>query len=85
MAECRRSPEVQDNCAIGQILAAIEKEGVEFSDEELLDEVVMIVFASHDTTATSLMWWVRGGHADQSRLSFFYRSFAGHHSYFSHV
>ena len=64
MAECRRTPEAKEQCAIGQILAAVEAEGVDFSDEELMDEVVMIVFASHDTTATSLMWLVGGGRAE---------------------
>lgn len=63
MAECRRTPEAKEHCAIGQILAAVEAEGVDFSDEELMDEVVMIVFASHDTTATSLMWSVGGWRA----------------------
>lgn len=48
---------------VAMLIAARDDEGRGLSDEELRDEIVTLVLAGHETTATSLAWalyWVLG-------------------------
>ncbi|GAX81290.1 hypothetical protein CEUSTIGMA_g8722.t1 [Chlamydomonas eustigma] len=56
MSECREHPEKAERHAVGRIMAAVKAEAVTFTDQELLDEIVMMLFGGSDTTAVSLMW-----------------------------
>ncbi len=55
IAEHRSSPEGRDDI-LALLLAARDEDGRELSDQELLDHVLTLLGAGHDTTAAALAW-----------------------------
>ena len=45
-----------EGCILARILERVEAEGVEVSDRQLVDDLLALLMAGHDTTAISLCW-----------------------------
>mmetsp|Transcript_36730 Transcript_36730/g.81718 ORF Transcript_36730/g.81718 Transcript_36730/m.81718 type:complete len:510 (+) Transcript_36730:154-1683(+) len=59
ISEYRADPQAAERHALGQILKAVETEGIDFSEQELADEMLLILFGGHETTATTMVWFVK--------------------------
>ena len=57
IGERRRAPDLEQRSdVLSQLLLARDDEGRAMADEEVRDELVTLLFAGHETTATSLAW-----------------------------
>jgi len=56
IAERRRKPEVERDDILSMLMAARFEDGGEMSDEELRDQLITLLLAGHETTATALAW-----------------------------
>ena len=57
ISERRRAPDLeQRGDVLSQLLLARDDEGRAMTDEEVRDELVTLLFAGHETTATTLAW-----------------------------
>jgi cytochrome P450 family 135 len=57
IGERRRAPDLeQRGDVLSQLLVARDDEGRPMTDEEVRDELVTLLFAGHETTATALAW-----------------------------
>jgi cytochrome P450 len=54
--EARRADPVERDDVLSLLLAARDEEGRALSDEELRDELMTLLVAGHETTATALAW-----------------------------
>jgi cytochrome P450 len=53
----RRAPDLEQRSdVLSQLLLARDDEGLAMTDDEVRDELVTLLFAGHETTATSLAW-----------------------------
>jgi cytochrome P450 len=52
----RANPELQGEDILSLMLAARDEAGEPMSDQELRDEMMTLLFAGHETTATALAW-----------------------------
>jgi cytochrome P450 len=72
LRKCRTDPET-DAPLVQALLAATDPEtGKALSDDEIADELIVFLFAGHDTTATTLTYalWALGRHPDiQARVA----------------
>ncbi len=57
IAERRRGADGQQMDILGLLLAARDEQGIGFTDMELVDELLVLLWAGHDTV-TSLLTWV---------------------------
>jgi len=55
LAERRSSPKKDDD-VLGQMLSARDEDGKPMQDEHIRDELITILLAGHETTATALAW-----------------------------
>ncbi len=57
ISERRRAPDLEQRSdVLSQLLLARDDEGHAMTDDEVRDELVTLLFAGHETTATSLAW-----------------------------
>jgi cytochrome P450 family 110 len=56
IAERRSQPEVARIDMLSLLMAARDEEGQPMTDQELRDELMTLLFAGHETTATALSW-----------------------------
>jgi cytochrome P450 family 135 len=57
IGERRRAPDLEQRSdVLSQLLLARDDEGRAMTDDEVRDELVTLLFAGHETTATSLAW-----------------------------
>jgi len=56
IAERRRKSEVERDDILSMLMAARFEDGGEMSDEELRDQLITLLLAGHETTATALAW-----------------------------
>jgi cytochrome P450 len=63
---CREDPTLEAPLARALLAARDPSTGLALSDEEICDELIVFIFAGHDTTATTLSYalWALGRHAD---------------------
>ncbi len=54
--ERRTNPEKLDNDILSLMLSATDEDGQSMSDDQLKDELITLLVAGHETTATSLAW-----------------------------
>ena len=54
--ERRRQPSPADPDMLGLLMTAQDAAGEHLTDEEIRDEVMMLLFAGHETTASALTW-----------------------------
>jgi cytochrome P450 len=72
LAKCRADPSMDAPLIQALIAATDPVSGNGLSDDEIVDELIVFLFAGHDTTATTLTYamWALGGHLDiQDRVS----------------
>jgi cytochrome P450 len=69
LQECRADPEREAPLVHALIAAADPETGKSLSDSEIRDEMIIFLFAGHDTTATTLTYalWALGRHPDVQR------------------
>jgi len=68
--ERRQAPDLADRDDIlSMLLLARDEEGVELRDEEVRDELVTLIVAGHETTATALSWAFERLTRDPARLA----------------
>ena len=56
ITERRENPEVERDDILSMLMAARFDDGREISDEELRDQLITLLLAGHETTATALAW-----------------------------
>lgn len=59
IAKRRAQPQVESDDVLGLMLQARDEQGRGLTDEELRDELVTLVVAGHETTATAMCWAVQ--------------------------
>jgi cytochrome P450 len=52
----RRSRKVETNDILGRMLSSFYEDGTPMRDEDIIDELITILLAGHETTATALAW-----------------------------
>lgn len=60
--ECRENPDPSRTDVLSLLVAARDEAGQPMTDEELRDELMTLLFAGHETTATALAWALYGIH-----------------------
>ncbi|MGH3683904.1 MAG: cytochrome P450 [Pseudonocardiaceae bacterium] len=57
VTRCRADPQLaQRTDALAMLVRSVDGAGVPMADDELLDQLVTLLLAGHDTTATALSW-----------------------------
>ncbi len=56
IAERREQPDVERDDILSMLMAARFEDGAEIGDEELRDQLITLLLAGHETTATALAW-----------------------------
>lgn len=56
IARCRESTQEERTDILAMLVAARDEDGRPMSDEEIRDEIITMLLAGHETTATSLAW-----------------------------
>jgi cytochrome P450 family 110 len=56
ISERRAAPEITGNDVLSLMLSARDEDGQPMTDAELLDQLMTLLIAGHETTATSLAW-----------------------------
>ena len=68
IAERRANPDPTRSDVLNMLLEMRDENGAALTDEELRDELMTIVFAGHETTATALAWAVYWVHREREVL-----------------
>ncbi|MBW0010436.1 MAG: cytochrome P450, partial [Pseudonocardiales bacterium] len=57
IVRCRADPQLKQRTdALAMLVRSVEDAGAPMADDELLDQLVTLLLAGHDTTATALSW-----------------------------
>ncbi|HEX8760614.1 MAG TPA: cytochrome P450 [Pseudonocardiaceae bacterium] len=57
ITRCRADPRLAQRCdALAMLVRSVDSEGQPMADDELVDQLVTLLLAGHDTTATALSW-----------------------------
>lgn len=56
IAEHRAAPDLEERTDVLSVLIRVESDGERLTDEELRDQLVTLLLAGHETTATALAW-----------------------------
>jgi cytochrome P450 len=64
IAECRENPDPARTDILSLLISARDEEGNPLSDRELRDELITLLFAGHETTATAIAWALYHSHRD---------------------